>query len=149
MKAYVIKNKEGKYFCGFDSFAGINIFSERIIDGLNTQTPTLKHCREEIKDFDLKECESVKITIAEGDLEKENRVLKEALLHILNSYGCVSEVCVDESKLHISSEKAVDEIRSCLSEMAFAFDDLEEKLGNDYFIKARKQLAKENKYVKD
>lgn len=79
MRAYVIKNKEGKYFCGFDYFAGIDIFSERIIDGLNTQTPTLKHCREEIKDFDLKDCEPVKITIAEGDLQKENEVLRRAL----------------------------------------------------------------------
>lgn len=71
MKAFVIKNKEGKYFCGFDGFIGMNIFSDRIIDGLNTQTPTLKHCREEIKDFNLKDCEPVKITIAEGDLEQQ------------------------------------------------------------------------------
>lgn len=71
MKAFVIKNKEGEYFCGFDYLAGINIFSERIIDALNTQTPTLKHCKEEIKSYHLKDCEAVKVTVAEGDSEQQ------------------------------------------------------------------------------
>lgn len=79
------------------------------------------------------------------DLKEEIRVLKKALLDICHSFGCVSEVCVDESKWHISSENAVDKIRSYLREMDFAFDDIEDKLGVDYFIKARKQQAKESK----
>ena len=139
MKAYVIKNKEGKYcqisFNGWIGFAS-ELYNAYIYHSKQGAEGIIKGHK-----YQLEDCEVVEITVAEGDLEKENRVLKEALLHIRNSYGCVSEVCVDESKLHISSEKAVDKIRSYLCEMDFAFDDIEEKLGDDYFIKARKQQA--------
>lgn len=65
MIAYVIKNKQGQYYCGFDGFIGEHIFSTRIIDGLNTRTPTAKHCREEIKEYNLKDCKVVKVKIEE------------------------------------------------------------------------------------
>ena len=81
MKTYVIKNKEGKYFAGFDYLAGIDIFSENIINGLYTHTSALKHCREEIKDFDLKDCKPVKITIAEGDLEHQLAEKEQQIRH--------------------------------------------------------------------
>ncbi len=65
MKAFVIKNKEGKYFCGFDYFPDINIFSENIIDGIKAST--YEYCQKEIEDFDLKDCKVVEITIEEVD----------------------------------------------------------------------------------
>jgi hypothetical protein len=43
---------------------------------------------------------------------------KEQLIYLIEqlefSQYLISEVCVDESKSHISSDKAVDEIRDCL-----------------------------------
>ena len=71
MKAYVIKNKEGKFFVGEDlylkSFSCAKIFTKYEI----------KKVFEEIEM--PKDCTIVHITISEGDLEEENRVLKKAL----------------------------------------------------------------------
>lgn len=66
MIAYVIKNKRGKYFCGHDPFLG-NCFSTQITDGLNTPTPTKRHCLAEIKEHDLKDCKVVKVEVKEID----------------------------------------------------------------------------------
>ena len=150
MKAFVIKNKEGRYYAQYPremQRCSRGYFTLDITDAVMVLTSAeaqfIKDAIEEDCNIDA-ECEIVPITICEGDLEEENRVLKKALLEIRHSYGCVSEVCVDESKWHISSENAVDKIRSYLREMDFAFDDIEDKLGVDYFIKARKQQAKES-----
>ena len=68
MKAYVIKNKEGKYL-GKYSFDNENVISNaRVFEFSFTA-----------KDFCPKDCTIVPITICEGDLEEENRVLKKAL----------------------------------------------------------------------
>lgn len=61
--AWVIQRDDGLFWCGFDGFVGLNVFSDRIIDGLNTQTPTYKHIREEIRDFQLQNCKPVKVKI--------------------------------------------------------------------------------------
>lgn len=71
MIAYVIKNKQGQYYAGFDGCIGEHIFTPRIIDGLNTLTPTAKHCREEIKEYNLKDCKVVKVKIEE--VKKEDK----------------------------------------------------------------------------
>ena len=51
---------------------------------------------------------------------------KEQLIYLIeqfeHSHFLISEVCVDESKLHIDSAKAVDKIRDYLYDMPF-FDD--------------------------
>lgn len=73
MKAYVIKNKEGKYYCGFSFIISSDKF-ENDIKGANIFEEY------ELNMFKLtKDCTFVPITICEGDLEEENRVLKKAL----------------------------------------------------------------------
>ena len=66
MIAYIIKNKRGRYFCGYDPFLG-NIFSTQITDGLNTATPTKRHCLAEMKEHDLKDCKVVNVEVKEID----------------------------------------------------------------------------------
>lgn len=74
MKAYVIKNKEGKYVRGTGMFFEKEIvyWADDIIDAMPYEYE---------KDFIpvIKDCTIVPITICEGDLEEENRVLKKAL----------------------------------------------------------------------
>ena len=49
--------------------------------------------------------------MANMDVEK----LKEKLYPTASALFCISEVCVDVSKQHISAEEAIDKIRGCLS----------------------------------
>lgn len=72
-KYYVIKNKEGKYYYGFSFITSSDHFGNDIKDA---------HIVEEyeLNMFKLtKNCSFVPITICEGDLEEENRVLKAKL----------------------------------------------------------------------
>ena len=76
MKAYVIKNKEGKYWQEntrlFTELHLANFYKEKYF--------ATKDAIYLSPDFDWeKNCEIVEITIAEGDLEQENKILKEAL----------------------------------------------------------------------
>jgi len=74
MKAYVIKNKEGKYWCGNNRFsATLDIrkiyfcedfdFTSKVINKLSSEGL-------------LTDCTIVPITICEGDLEEEIGILK-------------------------------------------------------------------------
>ena len=53
--------------------------------------------------------------------ETLNELSKDQLIYLIEQYYhsqfLISEVCVNESKQHISSEKAVQKIRSCLYDM--------------------------------
>lgn len=55
-----------------------------------------------------------------------NELSKEQLIHLIEQYYhsqfLISEICVDESKCHISSEKAVKEIRSYLYDMPSTYN---------------------------
>ena len=50
-----------------------------------------------------------------------NELSKDQLIYLIEQYYhsqfLISEICVEESKQHISSEKAVEEIRSYLYDM--------------------------------
>ena len=70
MKAFVIKNKEGKYY---------DYWADCMIDKLDS---TCIYLEKEQAEKDIVNCKSedvVEITIAEGDLEEENKQLKEQL----------------------------------------------------------------------
>jgi len=73
MKAYVIKNKEGKYWRSKFDKKGNILLTDDIVDAMPYEEDELKmlECP--------KDCTIVPITIAEGDLQEENRVLKKAL----------------------------------------------------------------------
>ena len=72
-KAFVIKNKQGKYLISIDSnhkeHFGKDLFSAEKF-----------HCKGNAKAFCPKDCEVVEITIAEGNLEQQLAIIKKALL---------------------------------------------------------------------
>lgn len=71
MRAFVIKNKEGKYY---------DYWADCMIDKLDS---TCIYLEKEQAEKDIVNCKSedvVEITIAEGDLEEENKQLKEQLV---------------------------------------------------------------------
>lgn len=69
MKAYVIKNKEGKYFAGFDNY---NVFvTEKDITNAVMYRADRYEKYELENSPEFEDCEVVEITIAEGDLEKQ------------------------------------------------------------------------------
>lgn len=57
----------------------------------------------------------------ECDKEALNQLSKEQLIYLIEqldrSQFLITEACVDESKCHISSDKAVDKIRSYIYDM--------------------------------
>ena len=75
MKAYVIKNKEGKYF--FDYWV------YEMCDELDVTCIYLQkeQAQKDIVNCELKDCEIVEMTIAEGDLERENAKLTQEIVN--------------------------------------------------------------------
>ena len=77
MKAYVIKSKEGKYWCGNDIFsATIDIQKTYMCEDFDFISKVINKLLSESL---LKDCEVVEITIAEGDLEQQLTIYKQAL----------------------------------------------------------------------
>lgn len=75
--AWVIQRDDGMFWCGYDAFIGQHIFSKRIFDGLNTQHPTYKNIREEIKNnyLYLQNCRPVKVKISiVGEDDEPNEI---------------------------------------------------------------------------
>lgn len=67
MKAYVIKNKEGKYWQWL--FNNEPDWEEKLYNGFMHYSQ--KDAEKSIEQWQLKDCKVVEITIAEGDLEKQ------------------------------------------------------------------------------
>lgn len=90
MKAYVIKNKEGKYFDKVNSFFCRLEYACCIFY-------TIEEANYYIDYYGLKDCEVVEITIVEGDLEQqiradERRKVREEIKDIfLESLGLPDE----------------------------------------------------------
>lgn len=72
MKAYVIKNKEGEYLRGTYGKNGEYCWTKDIIDAMT-------YGFNEFMPQPIENCTLIPITISEGDLEEENRILKRAL----------------------------------------------------------------------
>ena len=55
-----------------------------------------------------------------------NELSKEQLIYLIEQYChsqfLISEVCVEESKQHISSERAIKKIRNCLYDMPSTYN---------------------------
>lgn len=77
MKAYVIKNKEGKYFGYYDSENNRFEFSKKPKRFIMFNT--LRDANKIKNLWKMNKCEVVEVTIAEADLEYENKQLKEQL----------------------------------------------------------------------
>lgn len=65
------------------------------------------------------------------DKKTLNELSKEQLIYLIEqlyeSQFLISEVCVDESKWHIDSDKAVDKIRGYIYDMPSLYDATETK----------------------
>lgn len=82
MKCYVIKNKEGKYLQFFDTNSDdIGFTDDLTLAGLydKNEKDIIK------KAYSNMEWEYIEITIAEGDLEQELGVYKEALKQVIKN----------------------------------------------------------------
>lgn len=88
MKAFVIKNKEGKYWCGNDIFsATIDIRKTYICEDFDFISKVINKL---LSEGLLTDCEVVEITISEGDLDKhQNQKAIECLKEVLEelNYG--------------------------------------------------------------
>lgn len=64
--------------------------------------------------------------------ENLNACSKEQLIFLIDKYWSsmfnIGEICVDESKMHISSEKAINKIREELRSLDFPFSSDSERL---------------------
>lgn len=64
--------------------------------------------------------------------ENLNACSKEQLIFLIDNYWngmcIISEVCVDESKMHISSERAINKIREELRSLDFPFSSDSKRL---------------------
>ena len=122
MKAYVIKNKEGKYYCGFSFIISSDKFENDIKDANIFE-------KYELNMFKLtKDCTIVPITIYEGDLEEENRVLKKAL-----KLACEELETRDEGKTH--ARLFIQKIKN---------NYLGDNVGyEEYFIQQAKEIMKD------
>lgn len=64
--------------------------------------------------------------------ENLNACSKEQLIFLIDKYWSsmcyIGEVCVDESKMHISSERAINKIREELRSLDFPFSSDSERL---------------------
>ena len=78
MKAYVIKNKDGKMLC-WHHIAGYYFDHFNIRSLLYMEIGTEREIKTVFnnKEFDNTDCSIVPITITEGDLEEENKQLKQ------------------------------------------------------------------------
>ena len=65
-------------------------------------------------------------TVCKHDKETLSQLSKEQLIYLIeqlnHSQFLISETCVDESKQHIDSNKAVDKIRSYIYNMPSMYD---------------------------
>ena len=81
MRAFVIKNKEGKYWCGNDIFsATIDIGKTYICEDFDFISKVINKL---LSEGLLTDCEVVEITISEGDLDKhQNQKAIECLKEV-------------------------------------------------------------------
>ena len=75
MKAFVIKNKEGKYWQWL--FNHEPDWEDKLYNAFLHYSK--EDAEKSITSWQLEDCKVVEITIVEGDLEKENQILNEAL----------------------------------------------------------------------
>lgn len=134
MKAFVIKNKEGKYWCGNDIFSEtIDISKTYICEDFDFISKVVNTGLRE--GLFTTNCKLAEITIAEGDLEQENKQLKKEI-KLDNAFWkqeCDSlqeQLAIREKALELACEE-IDRHQGSLSEVAF-----------DYFIEQAKENLK-------
>lgn len=112
-KAFVIKNKTGEYLAvsgDYEHYWATIDFAHyfRFLNG----THNAKQEAEEFRDGRYPNCEVVEITIAEGDLEEENRLLKRAFE---NCYSKFQDIAKENNYKTIpSKEHFINQTKKCL-----------------------------------
>ena len=126
MKAYVIKNKEGKYWCGNNIFsATMDIRKIYICEDFDFISKVINKLLSESL---LKDCEVVEITIAEGNLEQQLAIYKRAL------------ELENEERF-----KNIDSIWMIEDDNKTKFINTAEELTNYFLDKAKKKLEEQEK----
>lgn len=146
MKAYVIKNKEGKYFdrkervfCELDY-----VCCEHIYDFIDDAKCDID-CKK------LKDCEVVEITIAEGDLEKQLAEKDNEIdnLKELRKFEVEDKKELRENRLQevIKLEKELEKKDKEIEELKTRISELQDK---DWYEACIKQLEEQNdKLIKE
>ena len=130
MKAFVIKNKEGKYLQYFTDMYRFD-FTDKLINAMfyeQWEQDSINYALKTIPDCD----EVVEITIAEGDLEQENKQLKEQLaekeLEAIRWEEHFNNAKIDYQCLEEDKNKEIAELREQLAEKDKEIDKLTRRL---------------------
>lgn len=110
MKAYVIKNKEEKYWQW--TYNDESEFLGEIYNAFMEYSKT--RAEKDIVDWQLKDCTIVPITICEGDLEEENRVLKKALELACEDISLYEDITTPKYKVkcYIQQAKESEDVKN-------------------------------------
>lgn len=105
MKAYVIKNKDGRYFAGFDRMSLFTIEKD-ITDAVMYRAD--RYDKIELENApEFKDCEIVEITIAEGDLdfnEKHDLKIRHQVCEEIREKLKQIELSIENSPMFIDEE---------------------------------------------
>lgn len=121
-KAFVIKNKEGKYLAissnGYEHYWTDDIFhSYRFIP--LSESHDIEAETEEYRDIHYPDCEVVPITIVEGDLEQENKQLKEQHDLLIDGFQKEREnLCKQIKQESDARERFVEKVKQLKEELA-------------------------------
>lgn len=163
MKAYVIKNKDGKYFGVANNYNYEHYWTTldfahyfRYFEGHDAKTEA-----EEYKNTRYPDCEVVEITIAEGDLEhqlaeknKEIERLKKELAVFkatvkLKGHTDSDKFCIVDDKQYFEMEQTIrheicEEIRTAV-DLGNVFNDGTIKIGENDFDDILKRIEGERR----
>lgn len=145
MKAFVIKNKEGKYWYGYDLLVNKNLFTTKISNAV-LNNPTKKNCLDAIKEYDLKNCKIVEITIAEGDLEQENQQLKEDI-KLDNAFW--KQECDSLQSSLAEKDDEIEHLKDCNESLSNKFDKESDMQNEIYILKYNVEDLEQQLAVKD
>lgn len=129
MKAYVIKNKEGKYFSVADNYNYEHYWTTldfahyfRYLEGHDAKAEA-----EDYRNTRYPDCQVVETTIAEGDLEQQLAIYKQAL----------ELACIDVGTITIITKILKDnQVRATLKDVI-----------NYYLNQAKKELEGDNNRI--
>ena len=159
MKAFVIKNKEGEYLEeGKDRYGEDTIIWHK--DIVYADIYSSKGIAEMKLEPFYKDCEAVEITIAEGDLEQENKELKEQLEELKEDnevlYALAHPAFDYEKKLKeyeeqlVEKDKEIEHLKAFMDKWHFEnFEDFVNHYNHLMSLKNREQLMVENEAMKE
>ena len=148
---YVIKNKEGKYFSGFDKQSIVHFDCDNIVNAIKYSAD--KYELQEIKSVSaFEDCEVVEITIAEGDIEKEIERLNKELQWYEQGNQEVNESLLQqlaEKDKEIEKYRNGEYISAITAKKSFEMrDEFEKQIRKQVCDEIRKKLELHCEYIR-